>query len=283
MRAVDIDLKLVDEVVRNYSSDEYDKIIEEKKQASLIYHLSRYRWHAFEWIPLKESATVLEVGSECGAITSYLSKKVSKVYCVETDAVKTEINKARHKDVANVVFFEDGFEEVKKLTYDYIFLSGSLARAEELLGEGEASYQEILSLCKSLLKENGQIFIATENRLGLKYWAGCKEDYFEREYIGVEGYGDRKGYKTFSKSELMRLMETAAFTDICFYYPYPDYVFCDHIYSDEWLPKKGELTNNQRNYDKDRYIFFDEFNVYNSIIGEELYSEFSNSYFIVAR
>ena len=66
MRAVDVDLKLVDEVVRNYFSEEYDKIIEEKKNASLIYHLSRYRWHAFEWLPLEGHATVLEVGSECG-------------------------------------------------------------------------------------------------------------------------------------------------------------------------------------------------------------------------
>ena len=283
MRAVDVDLKLVDEVVRNYSSEEYDKIIEEKKNASLMYHLSRYRWHVFEWIPLDENATVLEIGSECGAITSYLSKKVSKVYCVETDAVKMEINKIRHKEAANIIFCEKGLEEVKKHTYDYIFLPGSLARAEELMGEGEVSYQNMLSLCKSLLKENGQIFMATENRLGLKYWAGCKEDYYEAEYVGVEGYADRKGYKTFSKSELKQMLETAELTDVYFYYPYPDYVFCDHMYSDYWLPKKGELTNNQRNFEKDRYIFFDEFKVFNSLIGEELFSEFANSYFIVAR
>ncbi len=283
MRAVDVDLKLVDDVVRNYSSERYDKIIEEKKNASLIYHLSRYRWHAFEWIPLNENATVLEIGSECGAITSYLSKKVSKVYCVETDTVKMKINKMRHEEAANIIFCEKGLEEAKKHTYDYIFLPGSLARAEELLGAGDVSYQRLLKVCKSLLKENGQIFIATENRLGLKYWAGCKEDYYEAEYVGVEGYADRKGYKTFSKSELKQMLETAELTDVYFYYPYPDYVFCDHMYSDDWLPKKGELTNNQRNFEKDRYIFFDEFKVYNSLIGEELFSEFANSYFIVAR
>lgn len=283
MRAVDVDLKLVDEVVSNNPPEMYDEIIEQNKNASLLYHLSRYRWHTFEWIPLKEDSTALEIGSECGGITSYLSKKVLKVYCVESDKQKMGINKKRHKLAKNIIFCDHGLADAKKQTYDYIFLPGSLARAEELLGLGLSSYQELLAVCRTLLKKDGQMFLATENRLGLRYWSGCKDDYFDELYVGVEGYVQKDGYKTFSKKELIRLLEKADFTDLAFYYPYPDYVFCEHLYSDDWLPKKGELINNQRNFEKDRYIFFDEFKVYNSLIGEELFSEFANSYLIVAR
>ena len=43
-----------------------------------------------------------------------------------------------------------------------------------------------------------------------------------------------------------------------FYYPYPDYKFPTTIFSDKHLPKKGELSNNLRNYDMDRMLLFDE-------------------------
>lgn len=283
MRAVDRDLDKVYELVKNNSNIELDIMREEVQNASVLYHLSHYRWHTFEWIPIDCNAKVLEIGSECGAITSYLISKVSQVYCVESDKQKMEINKLRHAKLPHVVFCDNGFYDVEAFTFDYIILPGSLARAEELVDKGQESYAYLLGMCKKMLKEDGHIIIATENRLGLKYWAGCKDDYFEELFVGIEGYANQNGYKTFSKSEIENLLKENKFTELTFYYPYPDYVFADYIYSDEWLPQKGELMNNQRNYEKDRHIFFDEFKVFNSIIGEGLFPQFSNSYLIIAR
>ena len=39
---------------------------------------------------------------------------------------------------------------------------------------------------------------------------------------------------------------------LTFYYPYPDHKFPSVIYSDEWLPQKGELAEGRSNYDRDR-------------------------------
>ena len=67
------------------------------------------------------------------------------------------------------------------------------------------------------------------------------------------------------------------------YYPYPDYKFPMEIYSDAYLPKKGELNDNARNADRDRYVLFQETAAYNTLIGEGLFPEFSNSFLIAAR
>ena len=44
--------------------------------------------------------------------------------------------------------------------------------------------------------------MAIENKLGLKYFAGCKEDHVGRMFEGIEGYKNTSGVETFSKREL---------------------------------------------------------------------------------
>ena len=38
------------------------------------------------------------------------------------------------------------------------------------------------------------------------------------------------------------------------------------LYSDVYLPGKGELTNNFRNFDRDRMLLFDEKNAFDGIV-----------------
>ena len=46
---------------------------------------------------------------------------------------------------------------------------------------------------------------------------------------------------------------------------------------------RGELNANIRNFNADRYVIFDETRVFNSIIQEEIFPEFSNSYLYLCR
>ena len=79
----------------------------------------------------------------------------------------------------------------------------------------------------------------------------------------------------------------AVFFDACgvgersFYYPYPDYKFMTTVYSDAYLPGRGELSNNLRNFDRDRMLLFDEKSAFDGIVEEGLFSVFSNSYLAV--
>ena len=134
---------------------------------------------------------------------------------------------------------------------------------------------------KKHLKPGGKIVIAIENRLGLKYWAGCTEDHVGTYFEGIEGYPNTTGVKTFSKKELEEIFEATGNWNVDFYYPYPDYKLPMTIYSDSYLPKTGELSNNRYNYDRERMQLFDETRVYDGLIHNGLFQEFSNSFLVI--
>ncbi|HGT1706672.1 TPA: class I SAM-dependent methyltransferase, partial [Clostridioides difficile] len=246
------------DIVKNYS--EYEDIIKERKEWPIIYHLSKIRENIIEWIPINKTDNVLEVGSGCGAITGILSKKAKQVDCIELSQKRSYINAYRNKSKSNINIFVGNFEDIEKnMTekYDYITLIGVFEYAESYINS-KKPYIEFLRIVKKHLKKNGKIIIAIENRLGLKYWAGCKEDHLGTYFEGLEGYREDKGIKTFSKNELEDIFKLVGFYKYNFYYPYPDYKLPITIYSDEYLPKLGELNNNFRNFDLDRVVTFNE-------------------------
>ena len=53
------------------------------------------------------------------------------------------------------------------------------------------------------------------------------------------------------------------------------------IYSDEYLPKKGELNKNIWNFDRERLLLFDEEKVFDSLIDSRLFPLYSNSYLAI--
>lgn len=46
------------------------------------------------------------------------------------------------------------------------------------------------------------------------------------------------------------------------------------VYSDAYLPGRGELSNNLRNFDRDRMLLFDEKSAFDGIVEEGLFSVF---------
>lgn len=53
------------------------------------------------------------------------------------------------------------------------------------------------------------------------------------------------------------------------------------LYSDRYLPKVGELSNNLRNFDRDRMLLFDEKKVFDMLIREGLFGQYSNSFLVM--
>jgi SAM-dependent methyltransferase len=234
-------------------------------------------------LPIKKDDKVLEIGSGCGAITGTLADMAKSVTCIELSQKRSLINAYRNKEKSNINILLGNFEDVEKtLTekYDYITLIGVFEYGESYISDNNP-YEMFLKKIKSHLSENGKIIIAIENKLGLKYWAGCKEDHVGRYFESIENYTNTIGVKTFSKNELINIIENCGFEDYKFYYPYPDYKLPMTIYSDEYLPKEGELNNNMRNFDTERIIMFDETKVYNTLIKEGLFPLYSNSYIVI--
>lgn len=273
------------EIVKENEPDKFEEIIIQKRNWPILYHLSEKRANIIDWYPLSESAEVLEIGSGCGAITGALADKAHSVTCIELSKRRSLINAYRNIKRDNINIKIGNFQDIEPTLndqYDLITLIGVLEYGQ-LYIDSETPFTEFLSIIKRHLKEDASVVIAIENKLGLKYWAGCQEDHIPQYFTGIEGYDGVEDVKTFSKEEITEIIKNAGYSKIKFYYPYPDYKFPTTIYSDDYLPKKGELNNNIRNFDKERMVLFDETKAYNSLIEEHLFPYFSNSFFIEIR
>ncbi|NLL79557.1 MAG: class I SAM-dependent methyltransferase [Clostridiales bacterium] len=270
-------------IVKEHPASEYGRIIEERADWPTLYHLSALRGNIVEWIPVEKGMKVLEVGSGCGAITGTLAEKAGEVTCIDLSKKRSMINAYRHKECDNVTIHVGNFQDIEPelpCDYDYIFLIGVFEYGQGYIGT-DKPYERFMTILKKHLKPDGRMVIAIENKFGLKYWAGCKEDHLGRYFAGLEDYPEGGGVRTFTRKGLEKICAAAGISEYSFYYPYPDYKFMSSVYSDAYLPKVGELSANRRNFDRDRLFLFDEKNVFDTIIREEEFPLYSNSYMLV--
>ena len=271
------------EIVSSTDAKDYNKIIEEKKSWPILYHLSDIRGNIVDWLPITKNDRVLEIGAGCGAITGTLAKKAGQVDCIELSRKRSLVNATRNSEFENINIHVGNFQDIEHTItnkYDYITLIGVLEYAASYI-KAENPYVEFLTIIRKHLAPGGKIVVAIENKYGLKYWAGCKEDHLGTYYSGIEGYVGVDSVKTFSKNGLTKLAKDSGLPETVFYYPYPDYKLPLQIYSDDYLPKQGELINNLRNFDADRMIIFDESKVYDGLIEDGMFDIFSNSFLVL--
>ena len=270
-------------IARDCVEVEYQRIIEERKSWEILYHLSPLRENIVEWLPVSRAMKVLEVGSGCGAITGALSRRAGEVTCVELSKKRSMINAYRHMDADNVTIHVGNFQDVEPDLpddYDYICLIGVFEYAQAYIGS-ETPFDDFLRIIKKHLKPGGHIAIAIENKFGLKYWAGCREDHLGTYFGGIEDYPEGGVVRTFTRDGLLAIARRCGFSEMQMYYPYPDYKFMTTLYSDRRLPNRGELSNNMRNFDRDRLQLFDEKRVFDTVLKEGQFPLFSNSYMLL--
>lgn len=272
------------DIVKNTAPEDYTKVIEERLEWPVLYHLSPLRRNIVDWIPMEKDAKVLEVGSGCGAVTGALAEKAGSVDCVDLSRKRSLINACRNSRCGNVTIHVGNFKDIEPELpgdYDFIFLIGVFEYGQSYIG-GERPYHDFLNLLTPHLAPGGRLVIAIENKYGLKYFAGCREDHLGAYFAGIENYAEGGGVRTFSRPGLEKIFGDCGIPEYHFYYPYPDYKFTMALYSDEYLPGQGELSNNICNYDRDRMVLFDEKNAFDGLAEDGLFPVFANSFLVVA-
>ena len=268
--------------LRNNPPSEYEKFIQKSRNWAVMYHLSHIRQNILMSVGINKNDTVLEIGAGMGAITGKLCELAKSVTCVELSKKRSEINACRNRDFKNIRILVGNFQTIEghlNEKFDVVTLIGVFEYGSSYIDTNEP-YKDFLKISLKHLKTGGRLYIAIENRLGLKYFAGCREDHVGRNFEGIEGYTLTKRAVTFSREEFENLFAECGIKDYRFMYPYPDYKFPMQIFSDDWLPKNGDLTMNLMNMDQSRYMFFDETKAYDSFVKTDYFKTFSNSFLI---
>lgn len=270
------------DIAREYEEEQWNQVIAERESWPILYHYSHIRQNIVSWLPISSGDRVLEIGSGCGAITGALADKAEHVTCVELSRKRSLINAYRHQKKGNIEILVGNFQDIEKTLgqYDVITLIGVFEYSNGYIG-GEQPFVDMLRTIRRHLSPKGKLVIAIENRLGLKYWAGCTEDHTGTWFEGIEDYPGTDSVHTFSLKEIRDLVDTAGGMNCRMYYPYPDYKFPVQIFSDDRLPQQGELRELRYNFDRARLVLFDEIRSADSLIRNNLFPVFSNSFLLI--
>ena len=251
----------------------------------VLYHLSPQRKFLLSWYPFKKNTSLLEVGAGCGALTGLFCEKVKKVVAVELTYERTEIIKKRYADKKNLKVFAGNFNDLLlKDKFDYITLIGVL-EYQGRYTKGKNPYLNFLKNVKKYLKKNGVLFIAIENKIGLKYLAGAKEDHYGNLFESIENYPSYDGIKNFTKEELTNILKNAGFNKIKFYYPFPDYKMPYYILTDASLNLNIPISYLSQiiDHSNPREFIFNESVFANSLLKDKILTHFSNSFLVECR
>ena len=204
---------------------------------------------------------------------------MKKVVSVELSKQRADINMARHERLDNLEIWVGNLNDmVFGETFDYIVLNGVFEYAPGFT-EGDQPCEAFLNNIRRLLKPDGILLIAIENRFGLKYFAGAPEDHTDGYFDGIAGYPQNHSVRTFSKGEWERLMENCGFVNHRFYYPYPDYKFPREIFTEESL-KEQKYGLPAWNFTRYRMALFREETVADTIQQDGRMDYFANSFLI---
>lgn len=276
----DIELEILEMVKKDFN---IDAVLKADNRWPVLYHLSSARRNILESFEFPDNSSVLEIGAGCGAITGVLCDKFAMVTSIELSKRRAEILSYRNKDRNNLEVIVGNLNDIQlDKKFDFITLIGVLEYAGKYT-DSEDAYKSFLLNIKNFLNEDGQLIIAIENKFGLKYWAGFREDHLGTYFTGLEGYDKNLGVSTFSKQELSDLITSAGFEILSFYYPMPDYKFPTKIFSDDYNMFINELDIRFQNLDMDRIKLFDETSVLKNIAKNNKFDFFANSFLVFAK
>ena len=261
--------KIDDEIQALLSEHRGDirSILKDNHRLDLLYALSSQRELLLEWYDFEPEAEVLQVGADYGALTGLLRSSVSAVTVLDETESALETVRQRYPGAANIYYRKDSLAgyaaeacaEGKK--YDYVIFAGTLT----------APYEKHIHAAKSLLKPDGILIVALANALGMKYFAGTveEENALTKRQLAELLCGDKETQSMADESGTLK-----------FYYPMPDYKTPVSIYSDAYLPKKGDLTRVTPAYDYPPYHLMEQGEKFDTVCEAGLFDLYANSYLV---
>lgn len=273
--AEDIPYELIKNIAQTHKIKDFDNVIYSEKDSRLMYHISRLKANIVDAMEINSDSEVLELGSDCGIITNALSMKAKNVDAIEYDYNKCIINATINQSASNIsIYATDIYKNIinSKKKYDVIIMVGGF----ESFVKTDISKQDIIMAISKLLKADGIIYFVVDNKYGIKYLSGEKEKYTGIYFESLTATDDKMA-KAYSKGEIRKIFEAINFK-VEYFYPYPDYTFTTAVYSDEWLPKSGDLDLRRTNYSNSRMLLFNEQLAFENVVKDGEFPVFANSY-----
>ena len=227
--------------------------LREDNRQEVLLALSDEKRNLLEWYPFEKGKTILECNPDFGTLTKMFIEKGLYVTAIGRNEAANKVIRLRcpNEKFLQIAVDLDSCMENEK--YDYIIMSE--------LDSQSLSYVHHM-WCS--LKVGGSLFLAGDNRLGLRRLCSSSK-------------ADIRGI---TKGELDKLVEKLQARDIMWYYPLPDYKLPKIVYEAAYLEKQKEPDIPVFQY-KAYGSVIDEKAAYTRLIEEGQFALMANSYLLI--
>ena len=130
------------------------------------------------------------------------------------------------------------------------------------------------------LVPTGKMLISVENRFGIRYFCGEADKFTGQAFSGINHYPFGSNGYSFDKQELTSIIEDAGLIYHKFYYPLPDYVLPQVIYSEEYIPLSSVKERVIPYYHQKNSLMACEVDLYDDLVRNGVLDFFSNSFLV---
>jgi cytidyltransferase-like protein len=145
----------------------------------------------------------------------------------------------------------------------------------------------MLRQARGLLRPNGRLLLAADNRLGIRYFCGDRDAFTWKNYDGIENYTHLQLWeraamegRAYAMSELEAFLEEAGFARRRFYSVFPRLENPQLLLAHGYIPNEGLDIRLFPEYNSPETVFLLEEELYPSLLENGLLHAMANAFFV---
>ncbi|WP_250507451.1 rhamnan synthesis F family protein [Caballeronia sp. GAFFF3] len=167
-------------------------------------------------------ADVLEVGAQYGAASRYLAEIGARLVAIEPIPARASAAALRTRDFPSARVICDSLRDFQPdVRFDVVTLLNAAESAAEWASEG--GMRAMLKKAASLLRPDGLLIVASENRFGLKYLSSAKDPGRDAPLFSGTGSDAGDDASVFSKTAVLAALGQLDFGRVEVASPFPDH------------------------------------------------------------
>lgn len=261
----------IEKIIDENCEEDYEEILQGASWDVYI-QFSSMRESILNWYPFKENSNILLLSYGYGALIGLLCRKGGMVTVLEESSRRSGYIQKRYRGQEKLSVLTGGIEALEGKKFDYIFAEPPVY--------SEDSLRKLLKKADFFLREDGKLLFVCENRFGMKYWCGVPDAVSGIPFAGVRG---AEGSALLTRSDLIELLnENRWIKGWKLYYPFPDAILTQAVYTDEYLPKKSIKDRVIPYYlpEQKKSLVCLESEISDKIIENKMLQFFSNSFLV---
>lgn len=220
-----------------------------------------------------------------GLIGWYPFRKDSTVLCVltGTEAFLSWAEILKDNDLEVSVCTPDELTGIERNVgedgYDYVVCADALERSK--------NPAVLLGHLQRLIKPEGILLIAANNRFGIRYFCGDKDPYTGHVLDGIDNYvrvSDKRkeeiGGRAYTKAELIVMLDTAGFAHRKFYSVMPSVFRPQVLISEDYIPNEALDIRAFPQYQSPQTVFLEEEKLYDDLLQNGMFHPMANGFLI---